>query len=77
MALAGSGHQQTPFVGAALVALAREEHQQAPFVGAALVALAGTEHQQSLGWTALMTPEPQGHWRGWWDSHQVSSLAPD
>ena len=69
--------QHAPLVGAALVALAREEHQQAPFVGAALVALAGTEHQQALGWAALVTPVPQGYWRGWWNSGQVSSLAPD
>ena len=51
--------------------------QLAPLVGAALMALAGTELQQALGWAALVTPVPQGYWRGWWNSGQVSSLAPD
>ena len=51
--------------------------QHAPLDGAALVALARTEHQQTLGWAALVTPEPQGYRRGWQKSDQVSNLALD
>ena len=69
------GHQQAPFVGAALVALRyaalagfgpyQARPQQAPLVGAALMALAEDEHQQALGWATLVTSVPQGYWSGW------------
>ena len=82
-ARAALGHQQAPFVGAALVALRyaalaglgayQARPQQTPLVGAALVALAGGGHQQALCGAALVTSVAQGCWSGWQDSGQVSN----